>query len=1076
MRESKRVGGQYDKNEEIFDTVWDCVIVDEAHEGTQTALGEDTIAKIVKNEKQETKFLALSGTPFNIVSEYDDDSIYTWDYIMEQESKYEWDKKHFGDSNPYEELPEMRIYTYDLGDLLNSYTSYDDKAFNFSEFFRTWTGDYELDYADMPPNAQVGDFVHEKDVLSFLNLMTKKDENSNYPFSREEYRQLFHHTLWMIPGVREAKALKNLMSKHPVFGLFNIVNVAGSDDEESKDALNSVRKAIKDAEDDGFTITLSCGKLTTGVTVREWTGVFMLSGSYSTSAANYLQTIFRVQSPCNKNGKIKELAYVFDFAPDRTLKMVADAVSISTKAGKSKLNDKNIMGKFLNYCSVISISGSEMKEYSASRLLQQLKRAYADKVVQNGFDDTKIYNNELLNLSNVELEQFKNLKQIIGSTPSTNKLKDVILNDQGLTQEQREEKERLSKKKQKDLSPEEKKRLEELKQANKNRASAISILRGISIRMPLLIYGADLPYTEDITLEKFVDKVDDTSWEEFMPQGVTKEVFKNFQKYYDEEVFISAGRKIRDVAKEADTLEPTERVMKIASLFSYFKNPDKETVLTPWRTVNIHLSSTIGGWDFFDEEHKITLNEPRFVEVGEVTRSLFCKKEPMVLEINSKTGLYPLYATYSIYREKLERKHLGYEGKKKLWLDTVQNNVFVICKTPMAKFITKRTLLGFTDGTVNAKYFENLNPVLEERPKDFIDRITDKRYWNKAVDMKFDAIIGNPPYMVMDGGAQASAKPIYHHFIQTAKLIKPSYSSFIIPTRWYAGGKGLDEFRDNMLNDEHLRILNDCLTPDDVFPNTNIRGGVCWFLWDKEYNNKENLVNVITREHNTIINNVNRPMKIQNSNFFIRDCNAIGILAKVTKIATEYMSDYMSARKPFGIGGTITSTKDFHEEEDTLLSPVKCYVKGMKYGYIEEDVVKKGTDLIKKYKVFTPRANNIGTELNDDNLNTFIGKPNSVCSEAYMVAGTGLDLDENGCQNLCKYFKTKTARYLHGLAKASQDATSKTYQYVPLQDFTNGSDINWDEDISSIDKQLFQKYGFSEHESEYIERKIKSMN
>ena len=141
---------------------------------------------------------------------------------------------------------------------------------------------------------------------------------------------------------------------------------------------------------------------------------------------------------------------------------------------------------------------------------------------------------------------------------------------------------------------------------------------------------------------------------------------------------------------------------------------------------------------------------------------------------------------------------------------------------------------GFTDGTVNAKYFENLNPVLEERPKDFIDRITDKRYWNTAVDMKFDAIIGNPPYMVMDGGAQASAKPIYQHFVSTSKKIKPNYISFIIPTRWYAGGKGLDKFRDEMLNDEHIEALYDCVTPDDIFPNTNIRGGVCYFLWKND--------------------------------------------------------------------------------------------------------------------------------------------------------------------------------------------------------------------------------------------------
>lgn len=522
LRGSELVGGKFDKNEDIFNTVWDCVIVDEAHEGTTTALGEDVVKAVVKEEHGKTKFLALSGTPFNIVTDFDQESIYTWDYIMEQECKSEWDKQHFGDSNPYEELPELKIYTYDLGDVLtnNNYIAVDDKAFNFREFFRTWTGDAGQDYDNMPVTAKVGEFVHEADVKSFLSLLTREDPDSRYPFANEEYRNLFHHTLWMVPGVKEARALSKLLQVHPVFGNFDIVNVAGDGDEEdlSEEALSKVRNAIDAAGSDGYTITLSCGKLTTGVTVREWTGVFMLAGSFSTSAANYLQTIFRVQSPCNKDGKIKETGYVFDFAPDRTLKMVASAVSVSAKAGKTSQSDKAAMGKFLNFCPVISIAGSQMKEYSAPQLLQQLKKAYADKVVRNGFDDTNLYNDELLKLRDIDIEKFAQLQGIIGKSNAPEKTKDITVNKQGLTDEEYEEKEKLEKKPKKELTPEEKARLEELKKAKKARNDAISILRGISIRMPLLIYGADVPYTEEIDLKTFVDKVDTASWDEFMPK------------------------------------------------------------------------------------------------------------------------------------------------------------------------------------------------------------------------------------------------------------------------------------------------------------------------------------------------------------------------------------------------------------------------------------------------------------------------------------------------------------------------------------------------------------------------------
>lgn len=190
LRGSEKVGGNFSKNEAIFDTTWDLVIVDEAHEGTQTALGDETIKAVVKEKQKKTKILALSGTPFNIMDEYDEDSIYTWDYIMEQEAKYTWDQCHFGDSNPYEDLPDMKIYTYDLGNLLHkSYNSFEDKAFNFHEFFRTWTGDYKQDYAVMPATAKIGDFVHEEDVRAFLNLLVKKDKKSAYPYSTEEYRE-----------------------------------------------------------------------------------------------------------------------------------------------------------------------------------------------------------------------------------------------------------------------------------------------------------------------------------------------------------------------------------------------------------------------------------------------------------------------------------------------------------------------------------------------------------------------------------------------------------------------------------------------------------------------------------------------------------------------------------------------------------------------------------------------------------------------------------------------------------------------------------------------------------------------
>lgn len=1066
LRGSSAVGGKFTKNSSIFNTVWDCCVVDEAHEGTTTLLGEETVKAVVK-EGQGTKFLALSGTPFNILQDYDADSIHTWDYIMEQECKSEWDLLHFGDSNPYDELPELRIYTYSLGDVLknSNYITFEDKAFNFKEFFRTFTGDIKLDNISMPIDAEVGDFVHEADVWSFLNLMTTEDADSYYPYSNKEYRELFKHSLWMVPGVKEAKALKNLMLKHPVFGCgqFNIVNVAGNGDEEeaSEEALSKVRNAIKEAGDD-YTITLSCGKLTTGVTVKEWTAVFMLAGSFSTSAANYLQTIFRVQSPCNINGRIKENAYVFDFAPDRTLKMVSAAVSVSARAGKTKESDQRILGKFLNYCPVIGISGSAMEEYSATILLQQLKKAYAEKVVCNGFDDVNLYNDELLKLSEVDIKKFDKLKGIIGTSKAQEKQKDITVNDQGLTDEEYEETEKLKKKKKKELTPEEKAPLEELKKLKKTRDDAISILRGISIRMPLLIYGADIPYDEEITIDSFVDIVDQASWNEFMPQGITKAMFKQFKKYYDAEVFIAAGRRIRNLAKAADTFEPTERVIKIASLFSYFKNPDKETVLTPWRVVNMHMSDTLGGWDFWDTEHKEMLDTPRYVDCGEVTKNTFGKENAQILEINSKTGLYPLYVVYSCYRNKLDiigDDNLTLEEKKELWRETVEENLFVICKTPMAKTITKRTLLGYGSGRINAHCFDDLINTLKNKPEQFQKRVLKGSFWGKDVkNMRFDAIVGNPPYQEETGSESRQAKPIYHYFVLQAKALSPNYISMITPSRWFAGGMGLDSYRLEMISDKKIDKIVDFTNAKKCFPQISISGGVSYFLRSNTSSDNCEVLNI----HGDKISKMIRPL--DEFPILVRYNEAVSILRKVREKKENTLDTIISSISPYGL-----STKVRGIEKPDSVNNVKMYSsKGC--SYISSAEVEKKDSAINTYRTMVSQtsAEHAGEASRDGTFRVLtksmtVMEPGDVCTHSYIYAGSFASKCE--AVNLMYYLKGKFARFLILQTLTSIHLSKSTFLFVPMQDFSK----LW------TDEELYAKYDLSNEEISFIDSMIKPM-
>lgn len=1064
LRGSRTVGGTFDKNDEIFDLDWDFVIIDEAHEGTQTILGQSVKEAIIKDK---TKLLELSGTPFNIMDQYEDENIYTWDYVMEQKAKYQWDSTHGGDSNPYEELPNMHIFTYDLGQMLSNsrYIDIMDKAFNFKEFFRTWTGDIAQDYESKPSDKKIGDFVHEEDVINFLNLISRENKDNHYPFANDKYRNLFKHTFWLLPGVAEAKAFSKLLRKHPVFSAFNIVNVAGDGDDEdpNDEALNKVRKAIDDAGEEGYTITLSCGKLTTGVTVREWTAVMYLSGSYSVSSANYLQTIFRAQSPCNKFGKMKTDCYVFDFAPDRTLKVVADAVQLSTKAGKSTDKQKYALGQFLNYCPVISIDNTGMKEYDVNNMLQQLKRAYAEKAVRNGFEDYSLYNDNLMQLDDMDLSEFKKLRDIVGKTAAQPTVKEVVVNDQGFTKEELQKIAQIQKKKKKDRTPEEEAYLKRKKELQKQRRSAISTLRAISIRMPLLIFGANVDINENFTLEMFLDDdiVDPKSWEEFMPSGVSKNLFKKFIKYYDEDIFIAAGNKIRQTVKYADSLPIEERIMKITELHSYFKNPDKETVLTPWRVVNMHMSNCLGGWCFFNEDFTKPLESPekiRFVDNGKVTKDVF-NKDSKILEINSKTGLYPLYVAYSIYKQKIHRLNetLSIDNQWDLWIETVQNNIFVICKTPMAKAITQRTLLGFKSEKINGHYFEDMINQFENKGNQIRSKILKPSYWNvKGVKhMNFDAIVGNPPYQVMDGGAGASAKPIYNIFIEQSKKLKPKYLSMISPARWYAGGKGLDSFRKEMLNDDRISKLIDFQDAKDCFIGVNIAGGVSYFLWDSEHHGECEVSNF---SNNKIQSTMSRPLN--GYDFFVRSNMGLRIIKKFEKYGEENMVSMVYSRNNFGIPTTKKGSEEPFDGSIRVLTS-----KGDMF--LPKDEISDKEKVLDKYKVITPKAMSGGNKPSARgdymviSTTTQVLKPHEACSETYLCVGN-FD-NEKYANNLKSYFYTKTFRFLLLQALSSINITREKFCFIPQQDFSKP----W------TDKELYKKYELTQDEIDHIETLIR---
>lgn len=333
--------------------------------------------------------------------------------------------------------------------------------------------------------------------------------------------------------------------------------------------------------------------------------------------------------------------------------------------------------------------------------------------------------------------------------------------------------------------------------------------------------------------------------------------------------------------------------------------------------------------------------------------------------------------------------------------------------------------------------------------------------WAKQIleleDMKFDVIIGNPPYQLSDGGAQASAKPIYHEFIRQAKKLNPDYLVMITPSRWFAGGKGLDDFRDEMINDKRIKEIHDFPNAADCFPGVVIEGGVNYFLWDKHKQDAGCLIS--TYESGNLISQMNRPLREQDIEVFVRYNEVIGILRKVKEKKEKSFAEKISSRKPFGL------TTDVKGNPHPYLNTrnVLLYQNGGT-GYIKYENVLVNKQWIDKHKVYISYAYGMGSKEPYQVLNTpFYGEPNTCCTETYLLIGE-FDSKEIS-ENVMSYMATRFFRFLVLMIKNTQHGTRRVYELVPMQDFNKP----W------TDEELYIKYGLNEEEIAFIEKMVRPM-
>jgi hypothetical protein len=438
-----------------------------------------------------------------------------------------------------------------------------------------------------------------------------------------------------------------------------------------------------------------------------------------------------------------------------------------------------------------------------------------------------------------------------------------------------------------------------------------------------------------------------------------------------------------------------------------------------------------------------------------------------LLEINSKSGLYPLYLAYNVYRRRLSETTKSPETLEEhlaIWDKVLDENIYVICKTPMAKSITRRTLHGFRKAKTNMWAPDDLINKIKKQPELFIKKVHDLIGNN----VKINAIVGNPPYQVMDGGGTgSSAIPVYNNFVDVSKQIKPQYISMIMPAKWYSGGRGLDDFRQNMLNDTHICKLVDFVDSRECFPTVDIAGGLCYFLWNELYEGECNVIN---------INNGQKTSEFRYLNAFdtfIRDARIIQIINKVKcQTSTLFLDQKVYSRKPFGLR---SFDKGFPAKQGRNIRLFGS--DGI--SYLSEKDVPQNIELASKWKVIMSKASaEHAGQTDKEGRKRIVSRlevlpPGTICTESYLLLDT-FDNEEYAV-NMKNYVRTQFVRFLLASILLTQNIVRDKFRFVPIQDFTEQSDIDWSKSIADIDRQLYAKYGLTDEEITFIESMIKPL-
>lgn len=1157
LKSAKVFGGGYEKLKWVADLQWDLLVIDEAHEGIDTGRTDEAFSNIKRRFT-----LHLSGTPFRALrnDKFTQEQIFNWTYIDEQKAKQSELKT--GESGDHTDMPDMRLFTYKISDMIadkiNQGVKIDDKdtsyAFDLNSTFAT----------------AGGKFIHEADIKRFLDTLTT---NEKYPFSTPELRAELKHTFWLVGNrVASAKAMYKLLKDHPVFGNGNykIILAAGdgkplSDDngfdEEVKNtaqnekALDRVRSAIKHHDK---TITLSVGQLTTGVTVKEWSAVLMLSDIKAESL--YMQAIFRAQNPYvfEKNGHYfrKKSAYVFDFSPNRVLEVYdhfANSLLHTGATGHITEEERfDNIAELLNYFPVLSEDeGGKMIELDATQVLTFPKAIMAREVVEHRFitnllfkninnvynipseirkrinkladtneqgkvttsnkdelsDNTdrrertqkritanrnvvfgeKVYGNEIQNIiddnladgapepgftNNITSEIQQKItepiyaKYIETYSPSKSEVEQLkkkhqekikliaedFVDSQQTTSDQRRMADAIATLIEEDMPRDMVDEREEKEFQNEEKTDMDIIkskLKTFSRAIPSFVMAASDP--ANLTIDNIENTISDADFEELFTETqksgsyepFTKDDFrllrdggdfeengeiKHFDGFFEKYVFNAA---IQEFEKKRSELQDYLRTTAHEDIFTYIPPQKSNQIFTPRKVVNQMLN-------------------------------ILEKENPGIFE-NPNLTFADLYVKSGLYLTEIAKRL--YRGLKSQIPD----------ENARLKYIFERQLYGFAptqiihDIAENYIYrgFDNIshdNLKLKDLTPDFKEGIIG--------NMKFDVVIGNPPYQ--EETKDTSDKPIYNYFMDNAYKIADKVC-FITPARFlFNAGKTPKKWNAKMLSDEHLKVAFYEQNSQKVFEGTDIKGGVA--ITYRDTTKVFGKIGTFTHfeELNSILRKVvnDKGFSSIDEIYFVQEKFNLDVLYLKHPEGRKIIgSDGREKRLTSSIFGQLEEVFSENRKNDNDLKIIGVIKNKRKWRYIAPEYIEEHPNL-QKFKVMLPGSNGSGA-IGEVLSTPLVGEPLVGYTQTFISFGAFETREE--AENLMKYIKSKFARTMLGTLKTTQSNKKDTWRYVPLQNFTSQSDIDWSKSIAEIDQQLYKKYGLSEKEIAFIETKVRAM-